>query len=1086
MNELNFRSAKPMTKLAIALGLSMALSMQGAWSTPKRNTDETSAATSAVFQGTASGQITSESGEALLGATVTNLRTQHMTSSDFNGKFVIEAQRGDVLEIKAMGYKVLQQSYSGSNLAVELIKEESAIEEVVVTAIGIKKQKKKVGYATQEVNTEVLQQSKTMNIGNALTGQVAGLIVNNPTGIFQAPSFNLRGKTNLLIVVDGIPVETNFYDIPSQNIENINVLKGVTASSLYGARGKEGAILITTKQAKADKLQFTVGSTNMFSAGFTVFPESQMEYGSGSNGKYEFWDGADGGISDGDMAWGPKLNSGIQVPQWNSPIRDKQTGEVIPWWGDVSGTMYDDKSRYERVPIDWVAHDNLRDFLGTGFVTENNATIAYKNDKLSIFASGKYAFQKGQVPNSQLTTGGANINSSYRFTPNLQFDLNLSYNKVKSPNYPRYGYGPKNHMYTILLWMGNDVNGKELSEHYYIPGQEGFRQANYNYAWYNNPYFAANELNQMHDLDVLHGQSTLNWKVSSKFMVQGRVSARQKTLFEDMQVPKSYMNYGDSRNGDYKTWDNKQVNFDADVLATYTEQFSENFGLTLNAGGSTFKRDIRNAFISTDGLVAPFIYNIGNSQGPIKTLISGDDKSNSYIREKVIRSAYASLNLDVFRSTYMNFSLRNDWSSTLPESNRSYSYPSVSVSSILSDYFKIAPQVDYWKVYGSWASASDDLTPYSLQAFYEKDFNYGTTPSVVYPSVLANASIMPQNTQSYELGTAFGFFKNRLSLDLTYYNIIDDNTILNVPASQASGFNSRKVNGFKNRTQGFEVMLTAGIIKQDNFAWNTTVNWSTSVRKIESIYPGVNVLENRKVGDRADAYYATTWQKSANGDLILNQNTGMPIRDPYPTMLGHFNPDWQFGFMNTFKVKDFTINLDIDGSIGGVMNSQTIEKMWWGGKHPSSTLYRDQEYETGQNAYQPTGVIVTGGELIRDTNGNVTSDTRTYSPFTGTVSWQSWSQNYPYQARVTEEESELFANVFDRSFVKLRRLAVSYDVNKIIKSKALSGLDASVFGYNLLMWKNVPYVDPDFGIGNDANLQDPSTRYLGVSLNFKF
>ncbi|WP_437920394.1 SusC/RagA family TonB-linked outer membrane protein [Sphingobacterium sp. LRF_L2] len=1083
MNESKSRLAKPTINLAFALGLSMVLSVPGAWSKPLLY--HTDMLTNQTVQSTVKGKIISEDGEALAGVTITNLRSQQATATDFNGSFNIEAQQGDSIEVKVMGYQIAVQMVTGNSLNITLKKEESAIEEVVVTAIGIKQQKRKIGYATQEVKTDVLQQSKTMNIGNALTGQVAGLNVNNPTGIFQAPTFNLRGKTPL-IVVDGIPVETDFFDIPSQNIENINVLKGTSASALYGSRGRDGAILITTRNAKSEKLELTVGTTNMFSAGFTVFPESQMEYGSGSNGQYEFWDGADGGISDGDMAWGPKLNTGDKVPQWNSPIRDKETGEVIPWWGDVSGTIYDDKSRYERVPTDWVAHDNLRDFLQTGLITENNVTLSYKTDKLSLFTSGKYAFQKGQVPNTKVTTGGANINASYRFLPTVQFDLNLSYNKVQSPNYPRYGYGPKNHMYTILLWMGNDVDGKDLANHLYVPGQEGYRQANYNYAWYNNPYFAAYELTQLYDQDVLHGQSKLSWQISPKFTVQGRVSARQKSKFEDMKVPKSYMNYGDSRNGDYKTWDNKQINFDADVLATYTEKFSDNFGLTLNAGGSTFKRDIQNAYMSTDGLVVPYIYNMNNSQGPLIYYVEGDTKSQNYLTEKVVRSAYGSLNFDVFKSTYINFSARNDWSSTLPVQNASYFYPSVSVSSILSDYFKLGNGVDYWKIYGSWASVSNDLDPYSISSVYKKSLTYSSTPSVTYPSELINNNILPEQSISYEIGTSLGLLKNKLTLDLTYYNVLDKNQIIDLDVSQSSGFSSRKVNGPKTRTQGFEVMLNANLIQHRNFSWNTAANWSRSVERILAIYDGVNTWSDRKVGDRADAYYATVWQKSADGQLILNENTGMPTQDQYLSNIGYFNPDWQFGFLNTFKYKDFTINLDIDGSVGGIMRSQTIEKMWWGGKHPSSTLYRDQEYETGQNAYKPTGVVVTGGELVRDTNGNVTSDTRTYSPYTGTVNWQSWSQNYPYRARVTEEESELFANVYDRSFVKLRRLAVSYDLNKIIRSKKLNALDASVFGYNLMVLKNIPYVDPDFGIGNDDNLQDPSTRYIGVSLNFKF
>jgi len=230
-------------------------------------------------------------------------------------------------------------------------------------------------------------------------------------------------------------------------------------------------------------------------------------------------------------------------------------------------------------------------------------------------------------------------------------DVNLSYAKVYSPNYPRYGYGPKNHMYTILVWMGDDVNGQDLKNHLYIPGQEGYRQANYNYAWYNNPYFSAMELNQQHDRDVLQGLASLQWVISPKFNLQGRTSVRQNSLFEDMQSPKSYMNYGDSRNGDYKLFNTNQLNFDADFLANYQEQWSDNFGLNINVGTSTFRRNIRESSQSSDGLIVPFIYSLNNTQGPVQ--------AKNFYSTKAIRSVYASLNLDIFRSTYLNFSARN-------------------------------------------------------------------------------------------------------------------------------------------------------------------------------------------------------------------------------------------------------------------------------------------------------------------------------------------------------------------------------------------------------------------------------------------
>ena len=1029
----------------------------------------------AVAQNSVKGKVSDVSGQGLPGVTVLVSGTTTGTVTDFEGNYSIEVPDNGVLVFSFIGFLQKEVPINGQSIInVTLQEDTKSLDEVVVTAIGIKQQKKKLGYATQEVDTGVLSESRTMNLGNALSGQVAGLTVTNPTGMFQSPSFNLRGKSPL-IVLDGVPVESDLMDISADDIESINVLKGGTASALYGARGKNGAILITRKNASKEGLTVNFSTSNMITAGFTVYPETQTEYGNGSNGLYEFWDGADGGISDGDMMWGPKFVPGLKVRQWDSPIRDKVTGEEIEWYGNVAGTIYDDKSRYERVPTDWVRHDNLKDFLRTGIVTKNDFSIAYQGSRAQLYFSGNYAYQKGQVPNTSLNSGGINFNSSFKLTDNLRLDATLSYNKVYSPNFPRYGYGPKNHMYTILIWMGDDVNGKNLRDHMYVPGLEGYRQANYNYAWYNNVYFAAYELNQIHNRNVLDGKIKLNYQITPNFSIQGRVSARERRLFEDLQSPKSYMNYGDSRNGDYKMWNNAQLNLDTDVLATYSNDLSEQVSFSINAGASSFYRTWQQEFASTDGLIVPWVYSLSNTQGPVQ--------ATNYFEEKAIRSVYGSANLDLWQSVFLNFTARNDWSSTLPSSTNSYFYPSVSLSAMLSEFITLPKAMDYLKAYTSWAQVSSDLSPYSIYATYNKGVTYGSIPSVYYPSGIINPEIMPEKSTSFEAGLSTSLFQKRLTLEGTYYRILDENQIIDLSISEASGFASRKVNGNEYVTNGLEVMADLNVVATQKFKWNMGINWSRNVRKITDIYGG-GKFGNLRVGDRADAYYATVWQKSADGKVILDANNGLPTRDPYPTKIGHFDPSWRLGLQNRFNIGDFNMAVDVDGSWGGLLRSLTIEKMWWGGKHPNSVLHRDAEYAAGKPVYMPDGVVVTGGELVRDVDGNVISDTRTYEPFSKAVSWQTWSQIYPYQAQVTEDEDPFFANVFDRSYFKLRRLSVGYDLLKLLPSEKFKQLNFSVYGYNLLMWKKLPYLDPDYG--DDDNLQDPSARYVGFTLQASF
>lgn len=1028
-----------------------------------------------------SGVVADDTGFTVPGATVRVKNSTVGTVTDLDGNYTIEVSENGTLVFSYIGYDTQEIPVLQNPVMNVILKEKSqAINEVVVTAIGIKQQKKKLGYTTQQVSTEALNQPGTVNVGNALSGQIAGLAVDNPTGIFQKPVFTLRGKTPLM-VIDGVPVESDLFDVSPENIESINVLKGTAAAALYGSRGKDGAILITTKLAKEEGLSISAGLSSMVSAGFTVFPETQTEFGSGSNGKYEFWDGADGGISDGDMTWGPRFE-GQQIAQWNSPVRNKVTGETIPWWGDVSGTEYDDRSKYERVPIAWQPHNNLKDFLRTGVITKATFSVASKGKKAAYNFNGDFSKQRGQVPNTSVYTGGLNFNSVYTLSNTVALSANLSYNKVYSPNYPRYGYGPKNHMYTILLWMGNDVNGKELSEHLYRPDAYGERQANYNYAWYNNPYFATCELTQKHDRNVTDGQVKLNWDVLPGFTLQGRAAGRLENLFEDMKSPKSYMNYGDSRNGDYKTWNTAQLDVNADVLATYTYAFSKEYAFTVNAGSSLYYRQIREETQATDGLIVPRVYNLGNSLNPVS--------ATNAMNEKAIESVYGSLNMDLWEALFLTFTGRNDWSSTLSAQNNSYFYPSVSASTLVSEYVKLPSWIDYLKINGAWAQVSSDLDPYSLIATYGKDVLYGSTPSVTYPNpvdgytVLLNPDILPQKTTSYEVGLSASFLHNRIGVDVTYYRMRDENSIIRLPVSEASGFPYRYVNGNEYTTNGAELIVSSTPVKNRNFTWNLSTNWSSNIRKLTEIYGGQAKFGDLKLGDRADAMYDTEWEKTPGGQLILDGN-GMPVKSAFKTRIGNQDPDVRFGLQNTFKIKKFTVNVDMDGAIGGTLVSTTIQKMWWGGKHPESTMYRQEEYDNGgRPIYVPDGVNVVSGSVTYDVDGNILADDRVYKKNETAVNIQTWAQNYPYRAVVRTGESKLFANTFSRSFLKLRRIAVTYDLKNLFESHRIKGLEVTLFGNNLGVFKKTPYLDPDYGV-SDGDLQDPSARYIGVSATIR-
>lgn len=1037
-----------------------------------------------------SGVVSDDMGPAA-GATVMVKGSQTGTVTDMDGRYTINAEKGDILVFSYVGTKPQERKVDGNVIDVSLSSDVKNINELVVTAIGIKQEKKKLGYTTQQVGGEEIAAAGNLNPGAALQGEVAGLTVSIPSGMFQSPSFSLRGKTPL-IVLDGVPIESDLFDLSSENIASVNVLKGTAASALYGARGRNGAIMITTKQAQKEGIEINFSTKNMIQAGYTAFPETQHEYGSGSKGKYAFWDGEGGGISDDDMQWGPKLDVGNMAPQWNSPIRDKVTGETIPWWGSVKGTKYDDQGRYERVPMPLVSHDNIGDFLETGFITNNTLSLSYMGKKARVYVLGQYAYQKGQAPTTSLQNGGLNMNASFNISDKLTLDALMNYNMVYSPNYPDYGYHPSNYIYNIVEWMGDDIDGKELEKHLWVPGMEGYRQASYNYAWYNNPYFAIKESKRIQRRNVFTGQLRLNYQILPELSAMGRVSMRSNRNLTENKIPKSYMNYSDSREGGYRVWNESQDNVDADILLTYTKSFMSDINLTVNAGSSVFYRRYRNDYASTDGLNTPGIYSLNNSTGNIITF-DADNPLWGTRSEKEIRSVYGSVNIDLSKYAYLSATARNDWSSTIATGNNSYFYPSVAISSVISDYVKMPKFIDYLKVMASWATVSSDLEPYQIQQVYTKESNWGNTPTISYPSALVNYNIKPQKTTSWEVGLSTSFL-GRVSLDFSYYRNIDTNQILDMLISQASGFDSRKINGNTYTTNGIELMASVKAIDLKDFKWDFDLNVSHSVRTLSEIYGGEEYFGNLKKGDRADAYYATVWQRDDQGRVIVDA-TGQPLEDPYARNVGHYEPNVRLGMQNKFKYKDFTLTVNLNAAIGGLIYSQLSPKLWWGGKHPNSTMYRDQEYANldaegnPTPVYIPNAVTVASGEVTYDVHGNVVSDTRVFKKFDKAVDWQSWCQNYPYRATVTDDMDKFFANTFSRTYLKIGQIALTYDFKKLLPQKSMvKGLTATLFCNNVALWSKAPWIDPDISgdtSDNDGS-NDPTGRYVGLGINMTF
>jgi len=1014
------------------------------------------------------GSVKSPEGEAIPGVNILIRSTMNGTVTNTDGTYTISAPPDATLVFSFIGYQKQEIPVNGrTTIDVVLQEETGKIGEVVITALGIKTEKKRLGYSTQEVSGEDISEIKDVNVMSTLTGKVSGLTIQNRTGLFQSPEFTLRGKTPL-VVLNGIPVSTDFYDIQSEDIESINVLKGTAASALYGSRGKDGAIMITTKTAGKEKLTISVSNSEMFSAGFVAFPDVQSEYGNGADGQYKFVDGAGAGIHDDDLIWGPKLDQGQNIVQWNSPVRDIQTGELIEWRGPVSGTMYEDASRYERVATPWVSHsNNLENFLETGIISNSNFNISSYSEKGSFRVSGNHMYQKGMVPNSKLNSTGINLSSQYRLFNNMTLDTKLSYDKVYTDNYPRHGYGPLNHMYTITIWMGDDVDIRDM-KNYWMKGQENYQQANWNYLWYNNPYFMAYECTQGYDRSVLNGYLSLNYQVLPELSIQGRVNVRNKFIDQDRKTPKSYLYYGNSILGNYEIWKTTDASYDYDVLATYTKSISGNFNVDVFAGAAVSHWNYDYQYSATDGLITGGLFNLDNSLGNVST--------NNTEKHKETRSVYGSLNIELFKFFYGTASGRNDWSSTLSSDNNSYFYPSFSGSFVLDEVVDLPAWMNSAKLRTTWAQVSSDLDPYSLYNTYTSTGMYNSNPGMKYPESLLNASIKPAQSTSWEIGGATSLFNNRVNLDVTYYHTIDKNQIIDLPTSVTSGFSSQKINGNVYKTTGLEIMLNVKPVYSGKVKWNMDVNWFTTKQVLDKIYGSASKYDDLHLDERVDSYYTTVWQHSPDGQLIIDQSSGLPVRDTFSRKLGHTGPNWEFGLNNSVKIGKWDFSAMIDGRVGGIIRSLTVEKMWWGGKHPGSTKYRDAEY--AGELYVPEGVYVTSGDVSYDSDGNITEDTRTFAPNKKGLKYSSWAMTYGYRAR------EKGVNVFNASFVKLREASVKYDCSALFAGTFIKEAYVQLMGRNLAMWKKAKLIDPDFG--NDDSLQDPSARYIGFGVGVKF
>jgi TonB-linked SusC/RagA family outer membrane protein len=1007
------------------------------------------------------GRVTDNKQGALPGVSILIKGTNTGTVTGQDGGFSIKADNGDILVLTYLGFKNKEVPVTESNLYnITLEEDAKGLSEVVVTALGIKKEKAKLGYAVQEVKGEALVKAREPNVMSSLTGRVAGLNITNSTDLFQDPGISLRGKKPL-IVIDGIPDQTaDLWKINADDIESMSVLKGGNAAALYGNIGKDGAIMITTKRGKGKELSVELNSSTEFQPSFIRIPKVQTEYGNGNYGKYAYVDGSGGSSEGSGWIWGPKLDqkdpttkSGFfETPQFDSPI-DPVTGKRIP-------TPFISKGK-----------NNVPDFFRTGIISSNNITVMQSSDKGSFRASASHIYQQGIVPNTDLKNTSFNLSGNYKLTDKLTLDSRLSYNKQYTKNFPATGYGPTNYLYNLVLWTGADVSVKDQRD-YWAPNQVGLQQRNYNTSYYNNPYFQAYEYLQGYDKNSTFGSIDFDYKFASDFNVKLRNGVNQYSLFRDYSEPKSYIGYGNKSRGQYTVTTDNYFDIATDLIGDYNHTFSDKFKIHALVGGANYYRNQRYGSINTDGLSIPGLYNLGNSIGPIK--------GNYYLEQRRTSSVYGSLDLEFLNAIYVTATGRNDIISRLPTQNRSFFYPSIGASVVISSLTKLPDWFTYLKTRGSFSKVSAGGLDNGYTYGYLQSFSTGTAwnnlPSLSFSSIQKNPDLIPQTTTSWEIGADTKFFNNRVGLEVTYYQNRDYNNILNLPVSITSAYSSRQVNALEFQRKGFEFVLSASPVRNADFRWDIAANFSTYKRILTKTYNNQEYYGNLKKGDRADKLFASVYQKDPQGNIIYGSN-GFPLDDPYPRAIGNSDPNWTYGLENTFTYHAFSLKFLVDGRIGGMLYSTTNQKMWWGGTNPGTLNQYRIDANEGKATFVGDGVVVTSGSATYDVNGNITSDTRVFAKNNKAV-------NYIDYMTTTSNAAYNNYNYFSQTFLKLREVTLTWQVPATLFNKTfIKGITLSAVGRNLLLFSKLPNVDPDPGVDN---LQTPSTRTIGFNANFKF
>jgi TonB-linked SusC/RagA family outer membrane protein len=1026
---------------------------------------------------TISGTVSDESGP-LPGVTVLKKGTTQGTETDFDGKYSIKAKTGDVLVYSFVGMKSLEKVVGLTNsISVEMIND-NLLSEVVVTALGNKREKRSLTTSIQKIGGDDISGAKEANLVNSISGKVAGVqITNNGGGSGTSSRIVIRGASSLtgnnqpLFVVDGVPVyngaggsngSSGGYDQPNgiadinpTDIQSMSVLKGPAAAALYGLRASNGVILITTKSGKAGEgFGITVNSSASFQT-ILAQPRFQNSYGQGTKNSFHFVDGSNFGNGGGvDESWGAPLDKGFEFIQFTSYLENPNNPQAKP---------------YVSQP------DTYADFFNVGTTFTNGVSFSgsSEDNSLTYRLSLNKSNSNGIIPTTNFNRTNITAKASYKANDKLTSTVNVSYIRSGSDNLTPVGYSASNPVQQVI-WGGRNVDWAILKDYKNFPllSTTSFTNGaafNWNNRYQNNPYWALDNNKRTLDKDRVIGSINLAYEVNDWLTATSKVGTDFSTTLNTGNRAFSTEGY---LNGSYSesTITRSETNYTLGLNAN--RDLTEDLNLNLNVGGNMQKNMFRNIFGFAPQLQLPNLYTLANIKSGVTPTLTNYNSSSQ------VNSLYFAGSLSFKNYLFLDFSGRNDWASVLPKANNSFFYPSASAAAVLTDAFKIDSDVlNYFKLRGSWAQVGSvgALSPYQInQSFNLSGETWGGNSVAYLSSTLSNDQLSPEKTTGWEVGFDSKLFNNKLSLNVSYYNRLSEDLLLTAQVSGTSGYTRAWENVGRMENKGFELQLGYEAYNKNDLKISFDVNFNTNKNEVLEINDdkGLDALvlggqwgltvQARK-GMPYGVLFGNDFLRSPDGDVIYKN--GLPQIDPTQKALGNITPDWTGGINTNVAYKGFFASALIDAKVGGDVHSMTNA---WG-------RYAGVLEETLQG--RETGIVGNGVVL---TNGNyVANDV--------VVTAKAFNQaSYSNDIHST--------SVFDASFVKLREVKLGYNLpNKALKNTLFSAASISLTGRNLaILYKNAPHIDPEsaFSVSNGDQGQEfgqiPSTSSYSMNLTLKF